>query len=88
MITSIQKYVCLSTIARVNALSTIAQVNVTSIFLFRLRSWQDLQTWLDECLALLKDKHTSYAMYTLVTSERYSCLYVDLTAKDTNQICH
>ena len=35
VITSVQKYTCLSTIARVNA---------ASLFIFRLRSWQDLQT--------------------------------------------
>ena len=47
VITSVQKYTCLSTIARVNA---------TSLFICRLRSWQDLQTWLDETTALLKEK--------------------------------
>ena len=80
VITSIQKYVCLSTIARVNA---------TSIFVFRLRSWQDLQTWLDECAALLKSKDTLYDIYKLAIEDQpYSFLYIDLTAKDINKTFH
>ena len=80
VITSVQKYVCLSTIARVNA---------TSLFVFRLRSWQDLQTFLDETAALLKDKDTLFDIYKLAIEDQpYSFLYVDLTSKDINKTYH
>ena len=77
VITSVQKYTRLSTIARVNA---------TSLFIFRLRSWQDLQTWLDETAALLKDKAALYEIYKLAIEDTpYSFLYLDLTSKDLNK---
>ena len=77
VITSVQKYSCLSTIARVNA---------TSVFIFRLRSWQDLQTWLDETAALLKNKDALYELYKLaIEDSAYSFLYLDLTSKDINK---
>ena len=77
VITSVQKYTCLSTIARVNA---------TSLFVFRLRSWQDLQTWLDETAALLKDKNTLYEIYKMTVEDTpHSFLYIDLSSKDINK---
>ncbi len=77
VITSVQKYTCLSTIARVNA---------TSLFIFRLRSWQDLQTFLDETAALLKDKNALYDIYKLsVEDSPHSFLYINLASKDINK---
>jgi hypothetical protein len=77
VITSVQKYTCLSTIARVNA---------TSLFIFRLRSWQDLQTWLDETAALLKNKDALYDIYKLaIEDSSYSFLYINLSSKDINK---
>ena len=48
-ITSTQKFTALSPIIRVNA---------TQLFIYRLRNYSDLQAFIDEVSALLKDKKT------------------------------
>ena len=77
VITRVQTYTCLSTVARVNC---------TSLFVFRLRSWQDLQTWLDEAAALLKNKDALYDIYKLAVKDSgYSFLHLDLSSKDVKK---
>ena len=75
-ICSVQKYVCLSPLIRVNA---------SELYIFRLRNNQDLTSVIDENSALV-DKATLLEMYKLATREPYSFLYIKLTAKDINDM--
>ena len=72
VITSTQKFTALSPIIRVNA---------TQLFVYHLRNYGDLQTFLEELGALLKDKKTLLEIYSLATSQPYSFLYVNLMSK-------
>jgi hypothetical protein len=75
--TSTQKYCCLSPIIRVNA---------TSLYVFRLRNFSDLQAVIEETSALV-DKKTLLEIYNLATNdEPYSFLFLDLTAKKLDDI--
>ncbi len=74
--TSTQRYTCLSPIIRTNA---------TSLFVFRLRNFSDLQAFIDETSALI-DKKTLLEIYNLATSEAFSFLNVNLTGKTINDI--
>jgi stress-induced morphogen len=76
-ITSTQKFTALSPIIRVNA---------TQLFIYRLRNYTDLQTFIDEVSALLKDKKTLLEIYSLATEQPYSFLYVNLLAKTVNNM--
>ena len=74
-ITSTQKFTALSPIIRVNA---------TQLFIYRLRNYTDLQTFIDEVSALLKDKKTLLEIYSVAAEQPYSFLYVNLLAKTVN----
>ena len=50
------------------------------MYVFRLRSFQDLAAFLDEVSALV-NKKALLQMYELATSEPYSFLYVKMTSK-------
>ena len=50
-----------------------------SIYLFRLRNANDLQTVIDELSALL-DKKILLQVYMKATEERYSFLFIKLTS--------
>ena len=50
------------------------------MYVFRLRSFQDLGAFLDEVSALV-NKKALLQMYELATSEPYSFLYVKMTSK-------
>ena len=77
-ITATQKFASIAPIIRVNA---------TELFVYRLRNYQDLQTFIDEISALM-DKKTLLDIYNMATSEPYSFLFVNLRAKNKNEIFH
>ena len=68
------------------ALSPTIRVNSTQLFVYRLRNYRDLETFLEELGALMKDKKTLLEIYTLATEKPYSFLYVNLMAKTVNNM--
>mgnify|MGYP000662501540 CR=1 FL=1 len=72
VITSVQKIVSVSAMIRTQA---------THTFTFRLRSFQDLQIWLDENSAIY-NKKTLLKMYHLCVDQDYGFIYIDLTQQD------
>ena len=67
------------------ALHPIIRVNASELFVFRLRNYSDLQTFLDEVSALV-DKKTLLEMYNLATEQPFSFLYVRLTEKNKDKM--
>ena len=67
------------------ALHPIIRVNASELFVFRLRNYSDLQTFLDEVSALV-DKKALLEMYNLATDEAFSFLYVRLTEKNKDKM--
>ncbi|MFM7982719.1 MAG: hypothetical protein ACKPKO_25690, partial [Candidatus Fonsibacter sp.] len=63
----------------------IIRVNATELFVYRLRTMKDLDTFIDEVSAVM-DKKTLLDLYHTVTSEPYSFLNVKLTAKNKNEM--
>ena len=55
------------------------------MYLFRLRNSNDLQAVIDELSALL-NKKTLYEVYMKATEEKYSFLFIKLTAHDLNSM--
>jgi hypothetical protein len=74
---STQKYTTIHPIIRVNA---------SELYVFRLRNYSDLQTFLDELGGLCGDKNTLLEMYKEATNTPYSFLYCRLTEKDKNNM--
>ena len=72
MITSVQKATTLHPLIRSQA---------THTFTFRLRSMQDLDTWLNENSAVY-DKKTLKRIYDVATNPRFGFLYMNLMAHD------
>ena len=80
----------ISTITATQKFSSIApiiRVNATELYVYRLRNYNDLQTFIEEISALI-DKKTLLEIYKLSTSEPFSFLYVNLRAKKKNDIFH
>ena len=67
------------------AIHPIIRVNATQLFVYRLRNYKDLETFLEEVSAVA-DKKTLLDIYHLATEEPYSFLYVDLVAKNKNDM--
>ena len=67
------------------ALHPIIRVNASELFVFRLRNYSDLQTFLDEVSALV-DKKALLEMYSIATDEAFSFLYVRLTEKNKDRM--
>ena len=67
------------------ALHPIIRVNATELYVFRLRNYRDLETFIEEVSALI-DKKSLMEIYNLATAEPYSFLYVKLTAKKKDDI--
>ena len=63
-----------------SAIHPIIRVNATELFIYRLRNYRDLETFIEEVSAVF-DKKTLMDMYNLATEEPYSFMYVALTAK-------
>ena len=68
-----------------NAVSPLIRVNATELYVFRLRSLQDLNTVIEENSALI-DKPTLLRVYRLATGEPYSFLFVNLREKGLDQM--
>ena len=62
------------------AIHPIIRVNATELFVYRLRNYRDLETFVEEVSAVY-DKKTLLEMYNVATDEPFSFLYVKLTAK-------
>ena len=67
------------------ALHPIIRVNATELYVFRLRNYRDLESFIEEVSALI-DKKSLMEIYNLATAEAYSFLYVKLTAKKKDDI--
>ena len=68
-----------------NALSPIIRVNASDLYVFRLRNYSDLQTFLDEVSAIAS-KDVILEMYNMAVDEPFSFLTVKLTSKNKNDI--
>ena len=67
------------------AISSIVRRNITEIFIFRLRNNSDLEAILDELSAVV-DKKTLLEMYRMCTTKAFGFLYINLMAKDTENM--
>ncbi len=79
------RHSCISTICstqKFTALSPIIRVNATELYVFRLRNFIDLQTFLDEVSGLLGDKKALLEMYRYAMEKEYNFLYCKLSAKN------
>ena len=68
-----------------NALSPIVRVNATELYVFRLRSHQDLSTVIEENSALV-DKITLMKLYKLATEKAFSFLFINTGERDLNRM--
>jgi len=78
----------ISTITATQKFSSIApiiRVNATELYVYRLRNYKDLETFIDEVSAVA-DKKTLLQIYKLATDEPYSFLHCDLRAKTKNEM--
>ena len=64
-----------------NALATILRVNADTLYVFRLRNYSDLNTFLDEVSAIV-DRKTLLQMYKKATDQDFGFLTVKLTSRD------
>ena len=71
---------CITSSQKFNALAPIIRVNATELFLYRLRNYKDIETYLEEVSALAP-KPVLLDIYNLATHDPYSFLYVNLRAK-------
>ena len=76
---------CITATQKFNALSPIIRVNASDLYVFRLRNYSDLQTFLDEVSAIAS-KDVILEMYNLAVDEPFSFLTVKLTSKNKNDI--
>jgi hypothetical protein len=75
-ITATQKFNCIHPLIRVNA---------TELYVYRLRNYKDLETFIEEVSAVY-DKKTLLELYKIATEEPLSFLYVKLTAKSKDDM--
>ena len=68
-----------------NAIHPIIRVNATELYVYRLKTTKDLNTFIDEVSAVL-DKKSLLELYHIATSEPYSFLNVKLTVKDKQEM--
>ena len=68
-----------------SAIHPIIRVNATELYVYRLRNYKDLETFIDEVSAVY-DKKTLLELYNIATSEPHSFLYVKLTAKSKDDM--
>ena len=67
------------------AISPIVRKNITDLFIYRLRNMADLDAIVDEVSAVY-DKKTILKLYRKATEEPYSFLYINLNARDANEM--
>ena len=63
------------------AISPVIRKNITSLMLYRLRNYSDLEAFLEE-LSAVYNKKTLLELYKKATDEPYGFLYVNLSARD------
>ncbi len=68
-----------------NAIHPIIRVNATELYVYRLRNYKDLETFVDEVSAVY-DKKTLLPLYNAATEEPFSFLYVKLTRKKKDDL--
>ena len=68
-----------------NAIHPIFRVNATELYVYRLRNYKDLDTFVDEVSAVY-DKKTLLALYNAATEEPFSFLYVKLASKSKDDM--
>lgn len=68
------------------AIHPIIRVNASELYVFRLRNYSDLQTFLDELGGVVGDKQTLLTMYKEATNTPFSFLYCRLTQKNKNEM--
>ncbi len=68
-----------------NAIHPIIRVNATELYVYRLRNYKDLETFVEEVSAVY-DKKTLLELYNAATEEPFSFLYVKLTAKNKDDM--
>ena len=66
-------------------LSPIIRKNATALYVYRLRNYKDLESLLEE-LSALYDKKTLMQLYETATSEPHSFWYINLMAKNKNDM--
>ena len=67
------------------AIRPIVRVNATELYVYRLRNYKDLETFIEEVSAVY-DKKTLLELYNVATEEPFSFLYVKLTAKNKDEM--
>ncbi len=60
------------------SLSTLIRKNATELYIYRLRNYKDLETFIEEVSAVYPKK-VLLEVYNIATSEPYSCLCVNLS---------
>ena len=82
------RHACISTVTstqKFTAISPIIRVNATELYVYRLRSGQDLDTLINEVSALI-DRKTLLNIYKRCTEQPYSFLYIKLSARTINDM--
>ena len=82
------RHACISTITstqKFNSISPIIRVNATELYVYRLRSSQDLDTLINEVSALI-DKKTLLKIYKQCTEKPFSFLYIKLSARSVSEM--
>ena len=70
-------------------MSPLIRVNAAELYVYRLRNYKDLETFVEEVSAIVVgDKKLVLEIYNLATAEPYSFLFVNLRAKDRNEMFH
>jgi len=68
-----------------SAIHPIIRVNATELYVYRLRNYKDLETFIEEVSAVY-DKKSLMALYNAATEEPFSFLYVKLTSKTKDEM--
>ena len=68
-----------------SAIHPIIRTNATELFVYRLRNYKDLESFVEE-LSALYDKKTLLNLYEHATNAPYSFLYVKLTAHNRDDM--
>ena len=68
-----------------SAIHPIIRTNATELYVYRLRNYKDLESFIEE-LSALYDKKTLLKLYERATDAPYSFLYVKLTAKTKDEM--
>ena len=67
------------------ALSTLVRKNANELYIYRLRNYRDLETFIEDVSAIY-GKKTLLELYNTATAEPCSFLYVNLRAKDKDDM--